>query len=55
MALYNTNMKAQNTPFKTMNSCPTCGDTTSVIKLGSEPAREICPALKCGWDGVTLE
>jgi transcription elongation factor Elf1 len=55
MALYNTNMKAQNTPFETRNDCPHCGDTTSVVKLGSEPAREICPALRCNWEGDTLQ
>jgi transcription elongation factor Elf1 len=48
-------MKAKQTTFDTENSCPHCGETTSVVKLGSEPAREICPTLPCEWEGITLE
>jgi len=46
-------MKASTTDFDTLNRCPHCGRSTDVVKLGAEPAREIC---LCGqWDGVTLE
>jgi len=36
------------------NTCPDCGKATSTIKLGSEPAREICGRFGCEWDGLTL-
>jgi len=48
-------MKAEATNFDTQDSCPDCGETTSVVKLGSEPAREICGRFGCEWDGLTLE
>jgi ribosomal protein S27AE len=34
--------------------CPGCGASTGLVKLGSEPAREICGRFGCPWDGVTL-
>jgi hypothetical protein len=38
------------------NTCPDCGDDTNIVKLGAEPAREVCLAFpSCDWDGVTLE
>jgi hypothetical protein len=36
-------------------ACPDCGKQTDAIKLGSEPAREVCGHFGCEWDGVTLE
>jgi hypothetical protein len=36
------------------NTCPDCGNETSTVKLGPEPAREICGRFGCEWDGVTL-
>ena len=38
-----------------VRTCPDCGETTNTIKLGSEPAREVCGRFGCEWDGVTLE
>jgi len=48
-------MKASTTPFDTLDNCPHCEATTSVVKLGSEPAREVCGRFGCEWDGITLE
>lgn len=48
-------MKAEMTDFDTRNVCPDCSADTSVVKLGAEPAREICGRLRCGWSGVTLQ
>ena len=48
-------MKASTTNFDTHNDCPDCDETTDVIKLGAEPAREVCGRFGCEWDGVTLE
>jgi transcription elongation factor Elf1 len=49
-------MKAQNvSQFSTANNCPDCDSETSVVKLGAEPAREVCGKFGCSWDGETLE
>ncbi len=48
-------MEAKNAPFETRDDCPWCGKDTSVVKLGSEPAREVCFLWGCNWDGQTLE
>jgi len=53
-ALY-CSMKASKTPFDTRNACSHCDRFTSVVKLGSEPAREVCGRFGCEWEGVTLE
>lgn len=41
--------------FSLEETCPDCGEETDVVKLGSEPAREICGRFGCDWDGQTLE
>ena len=46
-------MKGEKTPFDTVDECPVCKDHTEVIKLGSEPAREVCFCHQ--WEGRTLE
>ncbi len=48
-------MEATKPPFETVDSCPVCTGKTSVIKLGGEPAREICQSFTCDWSGNTLE
>lgn len=35
--------------------CPDCGETTGFVKLGAEPAREVCGRFGCDFDGVTLQ
>jgi glutaredoxin len=39
----------------TPRACPDCEQTTGFVKLGANPAREICGRFGCSWDGVTLE
>jgi len=46
-------MKGEKTPFDTVDECPVCKDHTEVIKLGAEPAREVCFCHQ--WEGRTLE
>jgi len=46
-------MKAEQTPFETVNKCPVCASQTEVIKLGAEPAREVCVCHQ--WAGRTLQ
>lgn len=48
-------MKAEMTDFDTCNVCPDCSADTAVVKLGAEPAREVCGRFGCSFDGVTLE
>jgi ribosomal protein S27AE len=40
--------------MKEADTCPDCGNETSIIKLGSEPARQICGRFGCEYDGETL-
>jgi len=46
-------MKGEKTPFDTVDECPVCKSHTEVIKLGAEPAREVCFCHQ--WEGRTLE
>jgi len=46
-------MKEDTTTFEPSN-CPHCGDSTSLVHLGTEPPREICGRLGCSWDGENL-
>jgi transcription elongation factor Elf1 len=48
-------MEAKTTTFDTTDSCPDCNKPTHVVKLGGEPAREICGRFGCSFDGHTLE
>jgi len=41
--------------MESKNDCPNCGKALSIIKLGAEPAREICNRFGgCSFDGRTL-
>jgi len=35
-------------------NCPDCGKNLSTVKLGPEPARQICGRFGCEYNGETL-
>jgi hypothetical protein len=36
-------------------NCPNCEEQTTIVKLGNENPRQICPSIRCTWKGITLK